>query len=328
VTLAAAEIISKIRTAFAPCTLGVWPTPLAAAHALGAEFGLAELWIKREDRSAAAYGGNKVRSLEFLLAGAPPDAVFVTIGGVGSTHCVATAVHARAIGRRAALAQFPQPETEVSRQLAAAARGAAAIVERARWRATFPAAIWRAWRGAGELGRPVWIAGGGAHPLAVVAQALGGLELAGQLGDPPEAIVAPLGSGGTAAGLCLAVGALGWPTRVIAVRVAPAVVANRWRVRRLAAGARRELARAGLGFAAGAQHWSLDIKDGLGRGYGHPTAAGLAATQVAARFGVELDPTYTAKAFAVIPRLVAAGFRRVVFWHTFALPPASMEHNR
>src|SRR2546426_7732803 len=104
------QLIEKIRATLAPCRLGDWPTPLERAAALGGAVGIAELTVKREDRSSTRYGGNKVRALEFLLAGARPDTVFVTLGGTGSTHCLATAVHAAAAGGRAVLAQIPQPQ--------------------------------------------------------------------------------------------------------------------------------------------------------------------------------------------------------------------------
>src|SRR5438105_5688811 len=234
----------KIRAALAPCSLGQWRTPLErGAPALARTLGVEALWIKREDRSSPRYGGNKVRGLEFLLAGAPPGSVFVTVGGTGSTHCLATAVHAAALSCRAALAQFPQPETETSRAVAAASQAHAALVERATSRVALPAALFRAWRGARRLGARRWIPGGGAQPRAVVGHLLATLELTQQLPDPPETIVAPLGTGGTVAGLLLGIAWLDWPTRVIAVRVAPLLVANRWRSLRLARGARRLLAR-------------------------------------------------------------------------------------
>jgi len=59
--------------------------------------------------------------------------------------------------------------------------------------------------------------------------------------------------------------------------------------------------------------------DGVGPGYGHPTPAGEEARELAARHGVTLDSTYSAKAFAALAAL-PAGFRRVMFWHTFAAP--------
>jgi D-cysteine desulfhydrase len=311
-----AQLIQKIRATLAPCRLGEWPTPLERAPALGQAVGVAELALKREDRSSPAYGGNKVRGLEFLLAGAPPGTVFVTAGGSGSTHCLATAVHAGAVGGRAAIAQFPQLETPASRAVGVACRSHAALVVSSRTRLTLPFAMLTAWRRAAALGPRRWIPGGGAHPRAVVGHLLGGLELASQTTHPPDAIVLPLGTGGTAAGLALAVGALDWPTRLVGVRVAPTIVANRWRTMRLAAGARRLLERRGVPLPAPR---SLDVVDGLGEGYGHPTPEGEAARRLAADHGLTLDPTYGAKAFACCLRLTR-DVQRVVFWHTFAVP--------
>ena len=299
--------------------LGSWPTPLDSAVQLAEANGLRALWIKREDRSSTAYGGSKVRGLEFLLAGGTPGTVNVTLGGTGSTHCLAVAVHAWALSQRTVLAQFPQPPTDVARAVAAACQRAATRVVRARWRASLPVAVARAWFTAQRLGSPRWIPGGGAHPRGVVGHLVGGLELALQVPDPPDAIVVPLGSGGTAAGLALAMTALGWSTRVVAVRVAPVVVANRWRVTALARGAARLLARY-VSFEV-SDVMSVMVVDGIGPGYGYPSATGEVARALAATHGLILEPTYGAKAFGVLPALAARGFRRVVFWHTFALPP-------
>jgi D-cysteine desulfhydrase len=308
------ELTEKIRTTFPSCRLGRWPTPLVVAPALAAEVGAAALWVKLEAASSPRYGGSKVRGLEFLLAGAPPDAVFVTIGGTGSTHCLATATHARAIGRRCALAQFPQPRTTAAAALARAAAAAAHVVERCHTRVGFPLAVLRAWRAASRFGTPRWIPGGGAHPYAVLGHVLAGLELAGQIPHPPDAIVTPFGSSGTAAGLVLAMRLLRWPTTVIGVRVA-----------HLARAAERVLARAPLRMPPPTAAVSLALINGLGRGYGYPTAAGEEASRTAGRHGFTLDPTYTAKAFAVVPQLRQRGYRRIVFWHTFAPPPDPAE---
>ncbi len=306
----AAAFATKIRNAVAPCSLGVWPTPLERAPALARAAGVAELWLKREDHS----GGNKVRGLEFLLAGAGPDTVFVTVGGTGSTHCLATAEHGRRLGHRTVLAQFPQPESDASLAVAAATSRAADVVIRARSRLGLPWAVIRAWAQARRLGAPRWIPGGGAHPRAVLGHLLATLELATQLDEPPDTIVVPLGTGGTAAGIALGAAWLGWPTRVVAVRVAPRLVANRWRVLRLASGAQRLLANNALSIR-NPQSAIVEVMDGLGAGYGHPTPAGERARELAAQHGLRLDPTYGAKAFAVLP-----GMQRVVFWHTFAWP--------
>jgi 1-aminocyclopropane-1-carboxylate deaminase/D-cysteine desulfhydrase-like pyridoxal-dependent ACC family enzyme len=153
-----------------------------------------------------------------------------------------------------------------------------------------------------------------------LGHALAGLELANQLGAPPDAIVVPLGSGGTTAGLMLAVGWLGWPTRIVTVRVAPALVANRWRVRALAAGAERLLRRTDVSVPHPGSPVPVVVVNALGAGYGHPSPGGEAARRLAAEHGLVLDPTYGAKALAVLLQQATGNVRRAVFWHTFAAP--------
>ena len=73
--------------------LGAFPTPVERVpRAPG------PLWIKRDDLSGTPLGGNKVRSLEFLLAGLGAGSEVVTSGARGSTHALATAVYGRALG--------------------------------------------------------------------------------------------------------------------------------------------------------------------------------------------------------------------------------------
>lgn len=316
-----AELTRNIRAALSPCSLVERPTPLEDAPALARALGAEAVWVKREDRTSRRCGGNKVRGLEFLLAGAPAHSVFLTAGATGSSHCLATAVHARALGHRAVLVQFPQPETDTSRAVAAACGAHAALVVRARSPTAFPLALARAWLLAGRLGVRRWIPGGGADPRAAVGHALAALELADQVPGPPDAVLVPLGSGATAAGLLLGLSWLGWPTRVVAVRVAPSLVANRWRVASLARGAARLLRRHDVPVPLPPSPFP-EVIDGRGAGYGHPSPAGERARSQAAEHGLLLDPTYGAKALAALPQLVARGFRRMVFWHTFAPPPS------
>src|SRR4029077_17230897 len=190
-----------------------------------------------------------------------------------------------------------RPDTAGSRAVPSACRARAALVVHARARASLPLAMLDAWRRAGALGPRRWIPGGGAHPRAVVGHLLAGLELASQLASPSDAIVLPLGTGGTAAGLALAVTALGWPTRVVGVRVAPLMFANRWRTTWLAHAARRLLAHHDIRIPHLASRIPLVVVDGVGQGYGHPTAEGEAAARLASQHGLILDPTYGAKAF-------------------------------
>lgn len=310
-------LATKIRTAFAPCSLAEWPTPLQEQPALARALRLQALWLKREDLA----GGNKVRGLEFLLAGAPPQSVFVTIGGEGSSHALATARCAKQQGYRTAVALFPQPETAASRSVAAATGAVANLVVRASRLITLPWAVLRAWRAARHLGRgtPRWIPGGGAEPRAVIGHVLATLELSAQLDVPPDTIVVPLGTGGTAAGIALGIAWLGWSTRVVAVKVAPRIVANRWRTLRLARKAAAAMRHAGIEFSVPRSAIRVEVVNGMGQGYGHPTAQGEMARALAAEHGVRLDPTYGAKAFGYLQR-GDVNVQRVVFWHTFAWP--------
>src|SRR6266511_2892460 len=312
-----AVLATKIRAAFAPCSLAAWPTPLEAQPALARALGLRALWLKREDRA----GGNKVRGLEFLLAGAAPGSVFVTIGGAGSSHCLATATHAQAQGHRTAVALFPQPETEASRAVAAATGAVANPVVRASSLVTLPWAVLRAWRAAHHLGldTPRRIPGGGADPRAVIGHFLATIELGSQLDAPPDTIVVPLGTGGTAAGIALGVAWLGWPTNVVAIRVAPWIVANRWRTSRLARKTAALIRRAGIEFSVPRSALRLRVEDAMGKGYGHPTPEGERARALADEHDVHLDPVYGAKAFGFLHR-ADVNVQRVVFWHTFAWP--------
>src|SRR5580704_1322031 len=84
------------------------PSPLHPLERLTAHLGGAQIWAKREDcNSGLAFGGNKVRKLEYLV----PDALakncdtLVTIGGVQSNHTRQVAAVAAKIGMKCHLVQ-------------------------------------------------------------------------------------------------------------------------------------------------------------------------------------------------------------------------------
>ncbi|MFD0332660.1 pyridoxal-phosphate dependent enzyme [Streptomyces erythrogriseus] len=87
----------------AKVALPAWPTPMEAAPRLAVEIGLNpdDLWIKRDDLTGLGGGGNKVRKLEWLVAGALRAGAdtLVTTGGPQSNHARLTA----AAGARAGL---------------------------------------------------------------------------------------------------------------------------------------------------------------------------------------------------------------------------------
>ena len=76
------------------------PTPIEPLTRLSADFGGINLWIKRDDQTGLAFGGNKTRKLEFLMAEAQANGArtVITAGAVQSNHCRQTAAAAAFLG--------------------------------------------------------------------------------------------------------------------------------------------------------------------------------------------------------------------------------------
>ena len=277
------------------------------------------LLAKRDDLSAASPGGNKARALELLLAGAAAGDTLLTVGPTGSTHALAVAEHGARIGARTRVISWPQESHAVA---AATADRLAGLAEVTRARSV-PEAYLRA--AFARLRRGVrWIPAGGSVPLGALGHVDAALELAAQLERDriprPDLLVAPLGSGGTVAGLLVGMTLAGLPTRLVAVRVVPRIVANRTRVLALARRTLRLLERlAGEPLAAPDPARLEIVEDAYGGAYARPTqAAQRASDQLRDAGGPRLDPTYSAKAFAVaLDRARRAPDERVLFWLTF-----------
>ena len=165
--------------------------------------------------------------------------------------------------------------------------------------------------------RPYLLWPGASTPLGTLGYVSAGLELAEAWtdGPPPDVVVIPLGSGGTAVGL-----AFDWRGRVGArprwgVRAADAVGDQRRRAGRSSRRGPRRSSRLVAG--ARARRASDIARQWFGAGYGHRTRAGDEATRVASDMDMELEPTYTAKAFAAALDQLGQG-KRVAFVQTFA----------
>ena len=299
---------------FPRAALGDFPTPVQRVDdRRGA------LWIKRDDLSARPVGGNKVRALELLLAGVSPGDLVVTTGARGSTHALATAMHAHRLGARVALVRWPQemnPDAEQTER-----RASSSADERyAAW--TPVDAILRSWLVQLRTSARVhWVPPGGTSPLGIVGHVIGALELAAQIerGELPlpARIVVPLGTGGTAAGLLLGCAIAGLETTIVAVRVAPRIVARASRVRALAGQTARLIERrAGKRVPRPVPARLEVVHEAFGGAYGRPTAAGRdAARWLRDASGIALDATYSAKACAVA--LARRDLSPTLFWLTF-----------
>ena len=280
-----------------------------------------ELWIKRDDRSGTPLGGNKVRALEFLLAGLNPGDEVVTTGARGSTHALATAVYGRKLGARVTVVRWPQVMNPEAYQVAAAIRGAAAETRDAGSTlvALAIAALIRLRRGAR------WIPPGATSPRGALGHVNAALELAEQVSagrlPRPARIVVPLGSGGTAAGLALGLAIAGMETTLSCAVVAPRIVANKRRVLSIAGQCARFIER-GTGAVLPRPDPARIVVDRAqyGGAYGRATTGGNdAARWLLDAAGIAIDPTYSAKAFAAAMAHAASESASgpTLFWLTY-----------
>ena len=302
------------------------PSPLQRlprfASALG---GRVEVWIKREDLLPLAFGGNKLRNLEFLVGAALADGAdsLVTSGRRWSNHCRLTA----AAGAKAGVAvhlvlsgppTYPPTPGVLLDELLGATVHHTATADRAERDATVER-IASELRAAGR--RPAVIGVGGSGLIGAVGQVLAGLELVADTearGFVPDGLIVASATGGTQAGLLVGLRTAGATTAVHGIAVTPP---DELRPKILAI-VDGLAAQPGLP-AVPAAEVRLDGGQ-LGDGYGHPTAAATDAAGLLARTeGVLVDPIYTAKALAGLIAMVEAGAfdgRRIVFWHGGGLP--------
>jgi len=308
------------------------PSPLHRLPRFSAVLGGgADVWIKREDLLPLAFGGNKLRNLEFLVGAALADGadVLVTSGRRWSNHCRLTAAAGAAAGLPVHLVLTGPPisppgANERLDRLLGAIVHVAATDARADREALVDEVL-ATLRAEGR--RPYVVPVGGSGAIGAAGQVLGGLELVAQaraLGMEPRAVVLPSATGGTQAGILVGLRLGGLASRVIGIAVAnpPAELVP---VIAQILDALRPLA--GLGVDAS----EIDL-DGafLGPAYGVPTPAAVEAAELLARTeGILVDPIYTAKALAGLVDGVRS--RRltgsIVFWHAggtpglFELPP-------
>jgi len=297
--------------------LGAYPSPVEVLDAPG----VPPLWVKRDDLDDPVFGGNKVRALEFLLGGVGPGDLVLTLGGEGSTHVLATALHARRLGADTRAVRWRHEMGPVAR---AVARRITEVCEAAPV-LPLPLALGRlaAWRlGVGRSGRRVrYVPFGGSAPLGVLGHVNAALELAEQLSagllPAPRQVVVPLGSGGTAAGLALGFALAGLDVTVVAARVGPRLGATRGRVLRLAAATTR-FVRARTGARLPPPVPVRVVHDVYGGAYGRELPAGArAALLLQHSLAARLDATYSAKACAAALALAAAEPGPTLFWLTF-----------
>lgn len=166
-----------------------------------------------------------------------------------------------------------------------------------------------------------WIPAGGSSPLGVLGHVSAGLELIEQIDagamPAPRAVVVPLGTGGTAAGLALAFAIAQRDITVIGARVVPRIVGREPRVRSLAHRTARLIEKLTKAKVPRIARGAVSVvHESYGGAYGRETDAGRrAAAQLRTVTSIDLDGTYSAKAFACALDAAARGV--TLFWLTF-----------
>jgi D-cysteine desulfhydrase len=306
-------------------SLAFLPTPLHSLARLSAELGGPEIWIKRDDQTGLAGGGNKARKLETLVADALAAGAdtLITTGAAQSNHCRQTAAAAARAGLQCELVLTGErPEQLTGNLLLDDLMGA-----RIHWadRQERDARLMELERDLREAARqPYRIPYGGSDPVGAAAYAIALEELrlqAAGAGLTFDAVVVASSSGGTQAGMVVGARELGWPIPIIGVsidedaRALSAIVASL---------ATRTAQRWGIRHTI--EPGEILVEDGfLGRGYGVVGDLERRAIRRLARAeGLILDPVYTGRAFGGLLDLLERGrfgaARRVLFWHTGGTP--------
>lgn len=306
--------------------LALLPTPIQPLPRLSAHFGGPALYIKRDDQTGLATGGNKTRKLEFLLAAALESGAdcVITAGSTQSNHARQTAAGAAALGLDAHLVLYVpggQPPAQVEGNLLLCHLLGATIHwtdERAPYAATL-ARVEESLRAAGR--RPYVVPYGGSNALGLMGYVAAMREAAAQVESPDwfGAHVFATSSGGTQAGMLLGAHLAGIPrsVRLLGISVDQPAAAFAPRIAALAADGARLL---GLDWTPPAE--AILVDDGYcGAGYAVVTGREREAIRLLAHLeGILVDPVYTGRALAglldLIRRCAFAREQRVLFWHT------------
>ncbi|QCZ32618.1 D-cysteine desulfhydrase [Escherichia fergusonii] len=308
------------------------PTPLEYLPRFSDYLGR-EIFIKRDDVTPLAMGGNKVRKLEFLAADALREGAdtLVTAGAIQSNHVRQTAAVAAKLGLHCvALLENPigtQAENYLS-------NGNRLLLDLFNVQVEMCAALDDPDAQLQELAtrieaqgfRPYVIPVGGSNALGALGYVESALEIAQQCEGAVNlsSVVVASGSAGTHAGLAGGLEHLLPETELIGVTVSRSVADQKPKVVALQQAVARELE---LSAAAEITLWD----EYFAPGYGTPNEEGMEAVKLLARLeGILLDPVYTGKAMAgLIDGISQKRFKDqgpILFIHTGGAPALFAYH--
>ncbi len=297
------------------------PTTIEPLPRLSAALKGPQLWIKRDDQTGLAFGGNKTRKLEYLLADARAQGaeMLITRGAAQSNHCRQTAAAAARSGFECTLVLSESAPSEIAGNLLLDQLLGAEVVwtEGEDPEQVLQSTFTQAW----ETGRrPYLIPYGGSNATGASAYVAAISELEEQ-GLKFDRVVFASSSGGTQAGMIVGVKALELATLITGISVdkpseelQPLILNLAQQISEL------------LGLNLTFQADDVDVDDRyLGGGYGVMGKIERDAIELfASTEGILLDPVYTGRAAAgMIDRIRKGEFgldERILFWHTGGTP--------
>ncbi|MHA1907203.1 MAG: 1-aminocyclopropane-1-carboxylate deaminase/D-cysteine desulfhydrase [Candidatus Thorarchaeota archaeon] len=310
-------------------SLGTLPTPIEKLEKLGGFLNHSNLWMKRDDLSGEKYGGNKLRKLEFIIADALKKKKWIlTFGGLGSNHCLATAIYSREHGINCVLAFIDQPLTEsVKEKLLLDSYYDAKLSYAKNIPGAFFKGLWHLITKRGVYF--LWI--GGTTNLGILGYVNAAFELAKQIEEgqmnTPEQIFIPVGTMGTYAGLKVGLHLAGVDTDLVGVRVTGTGIASEKGLVKMINNTFKFLhSRSNSIPQIRMQKDDIHlIHEFVGSEYGAVTTEGLDAQKVLMdQEGIEIETTYTAKTLAAMMQSIQdrnAGNGPILFWNTYNSAP-------
>lgn len=297
------------------------PTPVEHLPSLSKFLGGPQIWIKRDDQTGLAFGGNKTRKLEYLLADAKirGSKLLLTRGAGQSNHCRQTAAAGARFGFQCKLILKGSPPGNVTGNLLLDGLFGAEVIwaegddPEDKLQSEFNAAE--------EAGlKPYLIPYGGSNELGVCAYAAAMKELSVQ-DINFDRIVFASSSGGTQAGLILGARNLGYEGKILGISVDEPASALRERI-----GSLLKKTAVWLNFGVEISDEDISIDDSyIGEGYAVLSDLERGAISTfAQKEGILLDPVYTGRAAGGMMELIHRGEiskdERVLFWHTGGTP--------
>jgi D-cysteine desulfhydrase len=298
------------------------PTPVEELPRLTEHLHGPRILIKRDDLTGLAFGGNKTRKLEFLVAEALNQGAktLITGGALQSNHCRQTAAAAARFGLGCILVLNGEWPDEPSANLLLDQIFGAEVVT-INDRALRDRTLQETYDKALQEGRkPYLVTYGGSSPTGALGYAFAMQEFLEQ-NIHADWILFGTSSGGTHAGLVLGQRVFGYHGKVLGISIDEAEEWLKTRVSALASDASERLGQR-IDFTGDDV---LANEEYCKAGYGVLTGAEREAVKLFAKYeGLLLDPVYTGRAAAGMLDLIRKGFfnrdEKILFWHTGGQP--------